>query len=304
MFWTKNRRSDGTGRPRSGQFRYVLFGVPAVVLVALLVSNCVTAQERSAFDDVTGDIAGAIVKASRGSPTPVDAAVADFTQKNGLTTSLGVKLADEFSASLAKQAKGFGVIDRVRLESISPDDLLDPNAVKCGETRPITPVIILGNLEEFPDHLILWIRGQEFHAPIFERRIEIPLTEEMRALSSQVRRDPEALVWVSADHPPVPNVEPEKAGTKGYTYPSCIRCTVAQYSDPASLAKIQGSVTLDVVISADGFPAKITVVHGLPCGLSQSAMEAVRQWRFQPAMGLDGKPVEVLQQVEVTFHLY
>lgn len=59
-----------------------------------------------------------------------------------------------------------------------------------------------------------------------------------------------------------------------------------------------------MVISADGFPAKITVVQGLPCGLTQSAVESVKRWRFQPARDSDGKPVQVLEEIEVTFHLY
>jgi TonB family protein len=45
------------------------------------------------------------------------------------------------------------------------------------------------------------------------------------------------------------------------------------------------------------------VVRGLGLGLDAKALEAVRQWRFHPALK-DGKPVDVQISVEVEFHLY
>lgn len=256
------------------------------------------------MDSGAAEVAGAIGKSSRGSPSPVRAAVADFTEQDGKITSLGVKLADEFSVTLGKNAKGFAVIDRRSLEGTTPDDLADPNALRCGIVEQTTSVVVLGTIEELPDHLVLWIKGQEYYAPTFERRLLIPLTDEMKALSLQPSRDSIKPVWVNPDHPPTASAEYQKQAAKGYTFPSCIHCPTADYSDPAQKAKVQGTVVLDVVISADGFPAKITVVRGLPCGLNQSAIKAVQQWRFKPAAGADGKPVEVLQQAEVTFHLY
>jgi TonB family protein len=41
----------------------------------------------------------------------------------------------------------------------------------------------------------------------------------------------------------------------------------------------------------------------LGLGLDEKAIEAVRQWRFQPALK-DGRPVDVQITVEVQFHLY
>jgi len=44
-------------------------------------------------------------------------------------------------------------------------------------------------------------------------------------------------------------------------------------------------------------------VRGLGHGLDQKAIDAVKQWTFQPAQK-DGKPVDVQISVEVVFHLY
>jgi TonB family protein len=281
----------------------ICVGCLVALLSALVAWESLLAQDSVGLDGVAADVAGAILKSSRGSPSPVRVAVADFTEKDGKITPLGVRLADEFSVALGKYAKGFDVVDHSRLEGTSPDDLADPNALKCDIGEPSTPVVVLGTVEELPDRLVLWVRGQEFHVPIFERRLVIPLTDEMKTLSLQPHRDSVEPVWVSPGHPPIANVEPEKSGAKGYTYPSCIQCPIAEYSDPAAKAKVQGTVVLDVIIGADGFPAKITVIRGLPCGLSQAAIKSVQQWRFQPATGPDGKPVEVLQRVEVSFRL-
>jgi len=46
----------------------------------------------------------------------------------------------------------------------------------------------------------------------------------------------------------------------------------------------------------------ITVLRSLGSGLDEKAMEAVRQWRFKPALR-DGKPVAVPATIEVNFRL-
>ena len=58
------------------------------------------------------------------------------------------------------------------------------------------------------------------------------------------------------------------------------------------------------MITADGRATDIHVAKGLGLGLDEKAVEAVRTWRFRPALGPDGKPASVRQTIEVTFHLY
>jgi TonB family protein len=94
------------------------------------------------------------------------------------------------------------------------------------------------------------------------------------------------------------------AGENGYGVPSCIYCPNAQFSDEAVKAKYQGSVLLIATITPDGKAIQISVVQGLGLGLDEKAIEAVRTWRFKPALGPNGKPAPVRQTIEVTFHLY
>jgi TonB family protein len=63
--------------------------------------------------------------------------------------------------------------------------------------------------------------------------------------------------------------------------------------------KTQGSVLLHVVLAVDGSVSEITVVNGDPV-LAKAAVDAVRQWRYQPTT-LDSRPVEVDTTIQVEF---
>lgn len=76
-----------------------------------------------------------------------------------------------------------------------------------------------------------------------------------------------------------------------------------EYSEEARKAKYQGTVVLWVVIGPDGRPHEIRVQRSLGLGLDEKALEAVRQWKFEPARK-DGQPVAVQINVEVNFRLY
>jgi TonB family protein len=93
-------------------------------------------------------------------------------------------------------------------------------------------------------------------------------------------------------------------GTHGYGFPACVYCPHAEFSDEAVKAKYQGVVVLLAIITPDGRATDIHVSKGLGLGLDQKAIDAVRNWRFKPALGPDGKPASVRVPIEVDFHLY
>jgi TonB family protein len=92
-------------------------------------------------------------------------------------------------------------------------------------------------------------------------------------------------------------------GTGGVGYPSCAYCPDPKYSEEARKAKYQGTVVLQAVITPDGRATEIEVVKGPGLGLEEKAVEAVKTWRFKPAIGPNGKPVAVIVPIEVTFRL-
>ena len=76
-----------------------------------------------------------------------------------------------------------------------------------------------------------------------------------------------------------------------------------EYSEEARKAKYQGTCVLWLIVGPDGKPRDIKVARNLGMGLDEKAIDAVKQWRFEPAMK-DGKPVAVQINVEVSFRLY
>jgi TonB family protein len=89
----------------------------------------------------------------------------------------------------------------------------------------------------------------------------------------------------------------------GISAPQAISSPDPDYTEEARRAKKQGTCVLWLIVDAAGRPRDIKVVRGLGLGLDAKALEAVKQWRFQPALK-DGKPVDVQISVEVEFHLY
>ncbi len=78
----------------------------------------------------------------------------------------------------------------------------------------------------------------------------------------------------------------------------------AEFSDEARRAKYQGICVIALIVDAQGNPQSVHVVRTLGMGLDEKAMEAVRRYKFKPALK-DGKtPVPSMITVEVDFHLY
>jgi periplasmic protein TonB len=77
--------------------------------------------------------------------------------------------------------------------------------------------------------------------------------------------------------------------------------TVPTYPPIAKAARVQGTVVLQATISRTGTIENLTVVSG-PAMLQQSAMDAVKQWRYRPYL-LNNEPVEVDTTVNVIFTL-
>src|SRR6266404_844929 len=89
----------------------------------------------------------------------------------------------------------------------------------------------------------------------------------------------------------------------GVSAPKAIFAPDPEYSEEARKAKYQGTCAVSLIVGPDGKPRDIRVARSLGLGLDEKAIEAVTQWKFEPAMK-DGKPVAVAISVEVDFRLY
>jgi len=74
-----------------------------------------------------------------------------------------------------------------------------------------------------------------------------------------------------------------------------------EYPELARMTRVEGPVEFEAVIGKDGAIEQLKVLKGHPL-LVKAALEAVRQWRYQPTL-LNGEPVEVITEITVNFKL-
>lgn len=89
----------------------------------------------------------------------------------------------------------------------------------------------------------------------------------------------------------------------GVTAPRVLYSPEPEYSEEARKAKYQGTVVLWVVVGSDGRTRDVHVQRSLGMGLDEKAIEAIRQWRFEPGRK-DGVAVAVQVNIEVNFRLF
>ncbi|HVT17905.1 MAG TPA: energy transducer TonB [Thermoanaerobaculia bacterium] len=88
------------------------------------------------------------------------------------------------------------------------------------------------------------------------------------------------------------------------TRPQVIERTrvLPEYPPEAQRARLEGEVVVKAEIDEHGTVASVEVLHGLPLGLEEAAVAAVRRWRFKPATRR-GQPVRVYYVLTVSFRL-
>ncbi len=107
------------------------------------------------------------------------------------------------------------------------------------------------------------------------------------------------LASVSLAQTPPPAGPPYRVGGN-VTRPEKVSGSPPEYTIEARKAQVQGVVILETVIDEKGNVTDVKILKGLPEGLDEAALEAVRTWKFSPAK-MDGKPVPVLYVLTVNF---
>jgi TonB family protein len=103
-----------------------------------------------------------------------------------------------------------------------------------------------------------------------------------------------------APPPPPPPGVPIRVGGN-IRPPQKIKHVNPQYPSIAQSARVQGVVIIEATISATGDVSNARVLRSIPL-LDQAALDAVRQWQFQPTL-FNGSPVAVIMTVTVQFTL-
>lgn len=78
-----------------------------------------------------------------------------------------------------------------------------------------------------------------------------------------------------------------------------VRSVTPEYPPEAKMAGTQGTVKLQIVVGINGHVQQIEILSG-DRALARAAIEAVRQWEYQPTK-YQGRLVEVITAVDVVF---
>lgn len=89
----------------------------------------------------------------------------------------------------------------------------------------------------------------------------------------------------------------------GVSAPQLLHSAEPEFTDEARRENYQGSVSVQLIVDSQGNPQNVHLVSNLGLGLGEKAIEAVRQYRFKPAM-YQGHPVSVQIVIDVAFHLH
>ena len=73
--------------------------------------------------------------------------------------------------------------------------------------------------------------------------------------------------------------------------PKVVQKVDPEYTAEAKEARVEGQVVLDLTVGATGNVEDVKVVERLSHGLTESAVAAVRQWKFEPPKVEGGKSV-------------
>jgi protein TonB len=86
--------------------------------------------------------------------------------------------------------------------------------------------------------------------------------------------------------------------------PVCKYCPEPPYTEEARKAKLQGTVTIEVLVGMDGTAKRVRVLKGLGMGLNEQLISSVRNWRFGPARDAQHQAIPCWVRIETMFRLY
>ena len=211
---------------------------------------------------------------------------------------VGKWIADQLALALQKDLGDLQIVDRNQLhQSMARGKAPDADqAVRQWEVQIArdfrADVLIDGTYAQLSARLGLTLNPIKVSRPERPTLISatIPITPEITSLS----QDP--IPVTTGDFP--------RAGVAGTSLPSCIYCPDPEYSPEARKAGWQGTVVLDVVVTAAGTVERIIPIKGPALGIEEKAVEAVRKWRLKPALDVDGHPTAVRIPIEITFRFF
>jgi TonB family protein len=251
--------------------------------------------------------AAAKMKASNRGPVPPYVIVFDFQRESPKSSSLlGSLLADRFADMLRHSGIAIEVIDRERIKTYLKKNLTDTDdlasfsaylsvAKDLGATD-----LIRGDFSEDENQMLNISIHNEGSFPPFEDETQFLISKDIEDL----------LVKPAPSNHIAPEAIPQEPGVvvigpgpvEGMERPACITCADPKYTEVGRMARFSGTVIMSALVTADGQVTAVYIMRGVPFGLTEQAIAAVKGWKLKPAMK-DGKAVPVRVEITTTFRL-
>jgi hypothetical protein len=220
---------------------------------------------------------------------------ADFSEEAGRVTLEEVLLADRLWISLLNQQRGFTLNRDVLRKQLDKEHLSSSDFVARTEIDAAraagADVLITGRIERREKELVVTVTASRNSTgePIDEQVWRVPRTESLDALAKQPIQASSSFYL---------------SGQDGVSAASCGYCPNPKYTAAARKHKIEGRVWMMAWIDSSGRAKDVWEVRGLPEGLTQQAMELVRQeWHFKPAHDANGRAVPIVTCLDVNFRV-
>src|ERR1700683_279165 len=215
-------------------------------------------------------------------------------------TQPGKSLADQFNDDLKKSSAQFAIEERSQMRN-----WLEKRSLPSDSFRSVGLALWVAGQLKIKSAVTgnISVSGNQVVVEVSLFRVDtrqwIKSFETSTMSSDQAETLMKSLIEVTTSRfdPSIPI-----AGQNGYTHPVCSRCPEIPYTKDALRYRVQGSVVLIAVIGADGSAQKLVVKKALPDGLTENAPETVRQWKFKPASGPEGKPATVQETILIPCH--
>jgi TonB family protein len=220
--------------------------------------------------------------------------VSDFVRDEGRVSLQGVLLADRFWFALLQSQQGFRTLNRDLLRARVHNHPPAVDAIWKDEREAANAAgaedLITGKIDQDAAMFIITVTASNVSSgrQIEQRSASLPRTRSLDELGGESVR-PKGPIYL--------------LGQNGVSTPSCLYCPKPQYSEQALRHQIEGTAVVEAIIDASGRAQRVWEVSGLSDGLTEQAMDIVRQWRFKPAQVPNGDAVTVMAPVDVTFQL-
>jgi TonB family protein len=214
---------------------------------------------------------------------------------------MGAGLRDAFNESLARQTQGARVLDGAGVREVL-------HKCRVSEGMLYTDVIAAwiahhASADWYITFRVYGLTG--IHASLVAEFFAGDKTgsQSIFRASGTVTLTEAQLAAADSDYQPTPNVQGAVEAKSVPTKAKCLVCPYPSYTEEMRWLRISGVVYLDVVVRPDGVADDIVVLKPLGHVLDACAIDAILNWKFEPAKDAQGQAIATHVPIEVSFRL-